>query len=70
MTSLRQLLEILDILVKNEDFDSSRTMTTYLFTKPDAMKRFEFPGRKRHWHKREPKRSHLLLPASNRRQRV
>lgn len=42
MTTLRQLLEILDILVKNEDFDSTRTLTTYLFTKPNAIKRFEF----------------------------
>ncbi|POR37184.1 Uncharacterized protein TPAR_02664 [Tolypocladium paradoxum] len=42
MTTMRQILEILDILLKNEDFDSSRTLTTYLFTKPNAMKQFEF----------------------------
>ncbi|KND92653.1 hypothetical protein TOPH_02499 [Tolypocladium ophioglossoides CBS 100239] len=42
MTTMRQILEILDILVKNENFDSSRTLTTYLFTKPNAMKQFEF----------------------------
>ncbi|PNY24718.1 Uncharacterized protein TCAP_05357 [Tolypocladium capitatum] len=42
ITTLRQILEILDILVKNEDFNSSRTLTVYLFTKPNAMKRFEF----------------------------
>ncbi|KAL6913152.1 hypothetical protein FSST1_010912 [Fusarium sambucinum] len=37
--TFRQVLEIFDVLVKNQDPDSSRTMYTYLFTKPNAEKR-------------------------------
>ncbi|GKU12418.1 unnamed protein product [Fusarium langsethiae] len=39
--TFRQVLEIFDLLVKNQDPDSSRTMYTYLFTKPNAEKRLE-----------------------------
>jgi hypothetical protein len=38
---LRQVLEIFDLLVKNQDPDKSRTLYTYLFTKPSTIKRFE-----------------------------
>ncbi|TFB01475.1 hypothetical protein CCMA1212_006245 [Trichoderma ghanense] len=40
--TLRQVLEVFDLLVKNQDPDSSRTLYTYLFTKPNPSKRFEF----------------------------
>ncbi|KPM46297.1 hypothetical protein AK830_g351 [Neonectria ditissima] len=40
--TLRQILEIFDLLVKNQDPDSSRTLYTYLFTRPCASKRLEF----------------------------
>ncbi|KAM4055340.1 conserved glutamic acid-rich protein [Hirsutella rhossiliensis] len=40
--NLRQVSEILDILVKNKDFDDSRILYTYLFTRPNTMKRYEF----------------------------
>lgn len=36
------MLELFDLLVKNQDPDSSRTLYTYLFTRPSASKRFEF----------------------------
>ncbi|KAL4725027.1 hypothetical protein ACLX1H_008474 [Fusarium chlamydosporum] len=39
--TFRQILEIFDLLVKNQDPDSSRTMYTYLFTKPNTEKRYE-----------------------------
>ncbi|CAM1502859.1 Fc.00g076350.m01.CDS01 [Cosmosporella sp. VM-42] len=39
--TLRQILEIFDLLVKNQDPDSSRTLYTYLFTKPSTSKRLE-----------------------------
>ncbi|KAH7160060.1 hypothetical protein B0J13DRAFT_519484 [Dactylonectria estremocensis] len=39
--TLRQILEIFDLLVNNQDPDSSRTLYTYLFTKPSASKRLE-----------------------------
>ncbi|KAK7403259.1 hypothetical protein QQX98_010993 [Neonectria punicea] len=39
--TLRQILEIFDLLVKNQDPDSSRTLYTYLFTRPCASKRLE-----------------------------
>ncbi|KAF4983888.1 hypothetical protein FZEAL_829 [Fusarium zealandicum] len=39
--SFRQILEIFDLLVKNQDPDGSRTLYTYLFTKPDTEKRLE-----------------------------
>jgi hypothetical protein len=39
--TFRQVLEIFDLLVKNQDPDSSRIMYTYLFTKPNAEKRLE-----------------------------
>ncbi|RGP80803.1 hypothetical protein FLONG3_1072 [Fusarium longipes] len=39
--TFRQILEIFDLLVKNQDPDSSRTMYTYLFTKPNVEKRLE-----------------------------
>lgn len=40
--TFRQVLEVFDLLVKNQDPDSSRTLYTYLFTKPNPSKRFEF----------------------------
>ncbi|EHK47261.1 uncharacterized protein TrAtP1_010080 [Trichoderma atroviride] len=40
--TLRQVLEVFDLLVKNQDPDSSRTLYTYLFTRSSASKRFEF----------------------------
>lgn len=40
--TLRQILEIFDLLVKNQDPDSSRTLYTYLFTKPSTSKRLEY----------------------------
>ncbi|PNP40616.1 hypothetical protein TGAMA5MH_07614 [Trichoderma gamsii] len=40
--TLRQVLEIFDLLVKNQDPDSSRTLYTYLFTRSSASKRFDF----------------------------
>ncbi|KAJ4264786.1 hypothetical protein NW762_005029 [Fusarium torreyae] len=39
--TFRQVLEIFDLLVKNQDPDSSRTLYTYLFTKPNTEKRLE-----------------------------
>ncbi|KAK7433092.1 hypothetical protein QQZ08_000021 [Neonectria magnoliae] len=39
--TLHQILEIFDLLVKNQDPDSSRTLYTYLFTRPCASKRLE-----------------------------
>ncbi|KAM0349340.1 hypothetical protein ACHAPU_003749 [Fusarium lateritium] len=39
--TFRQILEIFDLLVKNQDPDSSRTLYTYLFTKPNIEKRLE-----------------------------
>jgi hypothetical protein len=39
--TFRQILEIFDLLVKNQDPDSSRTLYTYLFTKPNTEKRLE-----------------------------
>lgn len=40
--SLRQILEVLDLLVKNTDQANSRVLYTYLFTRPNVSKRFEF----------------------------
>ncbi|KAL6862038.1 hypothetical protein J3F83DRAFT_762752 [Trichoderma novae-zelandiae] len=40
--TFRQVLEVFDLLVKNQDPDSSRTLYTYLFTRPNLGKRFEF----------------------------
>ncbi|KAL6895071.1 hypothetical protein GGI43DRAFT_411808 [Trichoderma evansii] len=40
--TLRQVLEVFDLLVKNQDPDSSRTLYTYLFTRSSVSKRFEF----------------------------
>ncbi|KAK4068238.1 uncharacterized protein Triagg1_7481 [Trichoderma aggressivum f. europaeum] len=40
--TLRQVLEVFDLLVKNQDPDSSRVLYTYLFTRSNASKRFEF----------------------------
>ncbi|KAI9167372.1 LOW QUALITY PROTEIN: glutamic acid-rich protein [Paramyrothecium foliicola] len=40
--TLRQILEVFDLLVKNQDPDSSRVLYTYLFTRPSTSKRFEF----------------------------
>lgn len=40
--TLRQVLEVFDLLVKNQDPDRSRTLYSYLFTKANASKRFEF----------------------------
>ncbi|KAF4987728.1 hypothetical protein FGRMN_10195 [Fusarium graminum] len=39
--TFRQILEIFDLLVKNQDPESSRTLYTYLFTKPNTEKRLE-----------------------------
>lgn len=39
---MRQILEIFDLLVKNQDPDSTRTLYAYIFTKPSATKRFEY----------------------------
>ncbi|KAF4428248.1 hypothetical protein FACUT_9479 [Fusarium acutatum] len=40
--TLRQILEIFDLLVKNQDPDGSRPLYAYLFTKPNAEKRFDY----------------------------
>ncbi|KAF5641216.1 hypothetical protein F52700_3400 [Fusarium sp. NRRL 52700] len=40
--TLRQILEIFDLLVKNQDPDGSRPLYAYLFTKHNAEKRFEY----------------------------
>lgn len=40
--TLRQVLEVFDLLVKNQDPDSSRVLYTYLFTRSNASKRFDF----------------------------
>ncbi|KAL7918112.1 hypothetical protein ACQKWADRAFT_262234 [Trichoderma austrokoningii] len=40
--TLRQVLEVFDLLVKNQDPDSSRTLYTYLFTRPSVGKRLEY----------------------------
>lgn len=39
--TLRQILEIFDMLVKNQDPGGTRTLYTYLFTKPNPPKRWE-----------------------------
>ncbi|CAH0043112.1 unnamed protein product [Clonostachys solani] len=39
--TLRQILEIFDMLVKNQDPDGTRTLYTYLITKPNPPKRWE-----------------------------
>jgi hypothetical protein len=39
--TLRQIIEIFDLLVKNQDPDSTRTLYTYLSTKPNSGRRFE-----------------------------
>ena len=39
---MRQVLEVFDILVKNQDPESTRTLYTYLFTRPSTGKRLEF----------------------------
>lgn len=40
--TLRQILEIHDLLVKNQDPDGVRNLYAYLFVKPNASKRLEF----------------------------
>ncbi|KAL7905922.1 hypothetical protein GGI35DRAFT_125458 [Trichoderma velutinum] len=40
--TLRQVLEVFDLLVKNQDPDNSRVLYTYLFTRSNTSKRFEF----------------------------
>lgn len=40
-TTLNQILDIFDLLVKNQNPDSERALYTYLFTKPSTTKRFE-----------------------------
>lgn len=40
--TMRQILEIFDLLVKNQDPDNSRALYTYLFTKPSTSRRLEF----------------------------
>ncbi|KAK2590233.1 hypothetical protein QQS21_012079 [Conoideocrella luteorostrata] len=40
--TLKQILEIFDILIKNQDPNSTRTLYTYLFTRPSTSKRFDF----------------------------
>lgn len=39
--TFRQIVEIFDLLVKNQDPDGSKTLYTYLFTKPNTEKRLE-----------------------------
>lgn len=39
--TLRQILEVFDLLVKNQDPESSRVLYTYLFAKPSTSKRYE-----------------------------
>ncbi|KAM0436170.1 hypothetical protein ACHAPT_003062 [Fusarium lateritium] len=39
--TFRQIIEIFDLLVKNQDPDGSKTLYTYLFTKPNTEKRLE-----------------------------
>lgn len=39
--TFRQILEIFDLLIRNQDPDSTRTLYTYLFTKPNTEKRLE-----------------------------
>ncbi|GAB0136695.1 hypothetical protein EsDP_00004988 [Epichloe bromicola] len=40
--TFRQVIEIFDILVKNQDPDNTRPLYTYLFTRPSTSKRFDF----------------------------
>ncbi|KAG6067734.1 hypothetical protein E4U16_006463 [Claviceps sp. LM84 group G4] len=40
--TLRQVTEIFDVLVKNQDPDDTRPLYTYLFTRPSTSKRFDF----------------------------
>ncbi|ODA81560.1 hypothetical protein RJ55_00060 [Drechmeria coniospora] len=40
--TLSQILDVFEILTKNEDPESSRRLSAYLFTRPNTMKRFEF----------------------------
>ncbi|KAL6359494.1 hypothetical protein LRP88_06915 [Fusarium phalaenopsidis] len=39
--TFRQIVEIFDLLVKNQDPEGSKTLYTYLFTKPNTEKRLE-----------------------------
>ncbi|KAI8715563.1 hypothetical protein NCS52_01064400 [Fusarium sp. LHS14.1] len=39
--TFRQIVEIFDLLVKNQDPDGSKTLYTYLFTKPNTERRLE-----------------------------
>ncbi|KAG6035175.1 hypothetical protein E4U40_002830 [Claviceps sp. LM458 group G5] len=40
--TLRQFTELFDVLVKNQDPDDTRPLYTYLFTRPNTSKRFDF----------------------------
>lgn len=40
--TFRQVIEVFDILVKNQDPDNTRPLYTYLFTRPSTSKRFDF----------------------------
>ncbi|KAG6002990.1 hypothetical protein E4U21_002465 [Claviceps maximensis] len=40
--TLRQIIEIFDVLVKNQDPDNIRPLYTYLFTRPSTSKRLDF----------------------------
>lgn len=44
MTSvtLRQILDVFDVLVQNQDAGATRTLYAYLFARPNTLKRFEF----------------------------
>ena len=39
---MHQILEIFDLLVKNDDPDGTRTLYTYLFVRPNIVRRYEF----------------------------
>lgn len=39
--TLRQIIEVFDLLVKNQDPASSRTLYTFLFTRPNPSRRFD-----------------------------
>lgn len=40
--TMRGLLEVFDVLVRNQDPDTSRVLYSYLYAKPNATKRLEF----------------------------
>ncbi|KAJ3494414.1 hypothetical protein NLG97_g4090 [Lecanicillium saksenae] len=40
--TMHQILEVFDLLIKNDDPDGSRTLYTYLFTRLNSTRRYEF----------------------------